>query len=81
MAWKPAPQSGQDKLVLDIGDRDSTGEVGELLFGASMVLLSLPEESGESRKVEFVEVMAELALCSDLTDIGDSKDVSDFHDG
>ena len=61
--------------------RVSTGEMEGLLFGASMVLLLLPEVSGEPRTVEFVEVMAESALCSDLTDIGDSKSVSDLDDG
>lgn len=48
--------------MLDVGDKELTEKVGEVLFGAWMVLLSLPKESDEPRKVEFVEVVAELAL-------------------
>lgn len=43
----------QGKLVLDVGGGSSTGELENVLFGASVVLSS--SESVEPRKVENVK--------------------------
>ena len=48
----------QYKPVLDAGDESSTGEFEDVLFGASTVLLLLPKESDDPRKVEHVKVVA-----------------------
>lgn len=59
MAWKDAPQWGwgQDVLPLGVVDSESTGELEDELSQASVVLLSLPKESDEPRKVQPVRVV------------------------
>lgn len=66
---------GHFKLVLDVGDKDSIGVLGELPFGPSVMLLLLLEESGEPRTVEDVKVVVgespQLPPLLDFMDIGD----------
>lgn len=74
---------GQYKVELDVGDKGSTGEL--VLLGTRVALSSLPENSEEPSKVELDKAVTgesvQLAAWPDFMDIGDSNDVSEFHDG
>lgn len=70
--------------MLDVGDEDSTEELGQGLSRAIEVLLLLPESS-EPKKVEHVKFVTaeavELAVWLELTDVGDANGIPDFHGG